>query len=55
MLHRIGCELYIKHPTYSKKAFATLHEQKDAIEAELGQLDWLEAGLQNCSIPWRGH
>jgi fructose/tagatose bisphosphate aldolase len=42
MLHRIGSELYIRNPKYSKKAFAMLHAQKDSIEAELGQLDWQE-------------
>jgi Domain of unknown function (DUF4268) len=41
-LHRIGCELYIRHPRYSKKAFALLFAQKDAIESELGPLDWQE-------------
>ncbi|MBS3966322.1 MAG: DUF4268 domain-containing protein [Truepera sp.] len=41
-LHRIGCELYIRHPKYSKKAFALLLSQKEAIEAELGPLDWQE-------------
>jgi hypothetical protein len=41
-LHRIGCELYIRHPRHSKKAFALLLEQKEAIESELGQLDWQE-------------
>jgi hypothetical protein len=40
--HRIGCELYIRHPQYSKKAFALLFAQKDAIESELGPLDWQE-------------
>lgn len=41
-LRRIGCELYIRHPKYSKKAFALLLSQKEAIEAELGPLDWQE-------------
>ncbi len=41
-LHRIGCELYIRHPRHSKKAFALLLEQKEAIESELGTLDWQE-------------
>lgn len=41
-LHRIGCELYIRHPKYSKKAFALLLSQKEAIEADLGPLDWQE-------------
>ena len=41
-LHRIGCELYIRHPQYSKQAFALLFAQKDAIESELGPLDWQE-------------
>ena len=41
-LRRIGCELYIRHPQHSKKAFAMLHAQKDAIESEIGQLDWQE-------------
>lgn len=41
-LHRIGCELYIRHPQYSKQAFALLFAQKDAVESELGPLDWQE-------------
>ena len=41
-LRRIGCELYIRHPTHSKQAFAMLHAQKAAIESELGELDWQE-------------
>lgn len=41
-LHRIGCELYIRHPQQSKKAFAMLLSQKEAIEAELGGLEWQE-------------
>ncbi len=41
-LHRIGCELYIRHPRQSKKAFALLLAQKEAIESELGPLDWQE-------------
>lgn len=40
-LRRIGCELYIRH-RQSKKAFALLQEQRDAIEAELGVLEWKE-------------
>jgi hypothetical protein len=41
-LRRIGCELYIRHPVYSKKAFALLLSQKVDIEAELGPLEWQE-------------
>ena len=41
-LHRIGCELYIRHPVHSKKAFKMLLAQKAEIEAQLGQLDWQE-------------
>ena len=41
-LRRIGCELYIRHPRHSKRAFALLHSHKEAIEAQLGLLDWQE-------------
>jgi hypothetical protein len=41
-LRRIGCELYIRHPQHSKKAFAMLLAQKAEVQSELGQLDWQE-------------
>jgi hypothetical protein len=41
-LRRVGCELYIRHEE-SKRAFAQLATDKDAIEKELGgHLDWQE-------------
>jgi hypothetical protein len=36
---RIGCELYIGH-SQADAIFQQLHNAKDAIEAELGELEW---------------
>lgn len=47
---RIGCELYIRGAT-AKSAFSQLYKDKDAIESELGELDWQELpDGQDCRI-----
>lgn len=41
--NRIGAELYLQHPEYSKAFFHLLLKDKDAIESEIGfALDWQE-------------